>query len=315
MQRRQFFERMAAMGLGALAAGSIFADDAPQPADGLPRRPYRPGGPELSLVGFGGLLLRGMTPEQSADMVGWAVDKGCNYFDIAPTYGDSIDLLGPALEPHRDGCFLACKTTKRDAAGAREELEDSLTRLRTDHFDLYQLHALTSTEDVEQVTGPGGALEAFAAARDEGKVRHLGFSAHTEEAAVAVMDRFDFDSTLFPLNCVCIENGGFGPAVVTRATEKNVARLALKGLAWTPVPKGEAKPYPNCWYRPVQDPNLARLALSYTLDLPVTAAVSPAAASLFLLAVQIGLRYRPLTDEERARLMAELAGVTPIFPH
>ncbi len=315
MMRREFPESLAEMGLEAVVAGEIFADDAPQPANQLPRRALRPGGPELSIIGFGGLLLRDMKPEDASDIVSWAVDRGCNYFDVAPSYGDSIDLLGPALHPHREQCFLACKTTKRDAAGVREELEDSLQRARTDRFDLYQLHALISAEDVEQVTGPGGALEAFAAARDEGKVLNIGFSAHTEEAAVAVMDRFDFDSTLFPLNCVCIENGGFGPAVMQKAAEKNTALLAIKGLAWTPVPKGEAKPYPNCWYRPVQDPNMARLALGYTLDLPVTAAVSPAAASLFVLALQIGLRYCPLTDDERARLMSAIDGVAPIFPH
>lgn len=315
MHRRKFLERLAAMGLGALAAGNIFADDAPAAQEQLPRRPYQPAGPTLSIVGFGGLLLRGMSQEQANDLVAWAVDRGCNYFDIAPTYGDSIDLLGPALEPHRDNCFLACKTTKRDATGARAELEDSLRRLRTDHFDLYQLHALTSLADVEQVTGPGGALEAFGAARAAGQVRYIGFSAHSEEAAVSVMDRFNFDSTLFPLNCVCIEKGGFGPAVMAKAAERKVTLLAIKGLAWTRLNQGETKPYPNCWYRPVDDPDLARLALSYTLDLPITAAVSPAAASLFLLAVHIGLRYRPLSEAERAQLMQSIEGVAPIFPH
>ncbi len=293
----------------------IFAADAPQPADQLPRRTLGRGGPELSIIGFGGLLLRGMTPEDGNALVNWAVERGCNYFDIAPSYGDSIALLGPALAPHREQCFLACKTTKRDAAGTREELEMSLDKLRTDRFDLYQLHALTTAEDVAQVTGPGGALETFVAARDEGKILNIGFSAHTEEAAVAVMDLFDFDSTLFPLNCVCIENANFGPAVMRKAAEKDVALLAIKGMAWTPVPKGEDKPYPNCWCEPVEDAELARLALGYTLDLPVTAAVSPAAADLFVLAVEVGLRYRPLTDDERARLMSAVAGVAPIFPH
>ncbi len=315
MQRRDFLGALAAMGLGGLAAGEMFADDAPDPTETLLRRPFRPGGPELSIIGFGGLLLRGMQPDHANGLVGWAVDRGCNYFDIAPSYGDSIDLLGPALEPYRDDCFLACKTTKRDATGAREELEDSLAKLRTDHVDLYQIHALTSMDDVAQVMAPGGALETFAAAREEGKVGAIGFSAHSEEAALAAMDQFAFDSVLFPLNCVCIERGNFGPALMAKAAEQNVAMLAIKSLAWTPVPKGEDKPYPNCWYRPIHDPNMSRLSLTYTLDLPVTAAVSPAAASLFVLAMQIGLRYRPLSDDERARLIGATEGVTPIFPH
>lgn len=313
MERREFIGRLVAMGLTA-AAGVAFAEDAPAPAGQLARRPYQPGGPELSIIGFGGLLLRGMEQAQANDMVAWAVDRGVSYFDIAPSYGDSQALLGPALQPYRDRCFVACKTVKRDAAGAREELEGSLRDLRTDHVDLYQLHAIRTLEDVETAFGPGGAMETYLAAREEGKTRYLGFSAHSEEAALAAMDRFDFDSMLFPVNAVCIENGNFGPAALAKAAERGVSVLAMKSLAWQPVAPGEPKPYPNCWYRPMEDPNVARLLLGYTLGHPVVAAVSPASAELFMLAVEAGLRYRPLTDAERARLMARIEGVPPIFP-
>ncbi|MGD9495408.1 MAG: aldo/keto reductase [Armatimonadota bacterium] len=313
MKRREFVGRLAAMGLTA-AAGIAFAQDAPAPAQRLPRRPFKADGPELSIIGFGGLLLRGMQQQQANDMVAWAVDKGVNYFDVAPSYGDSQDLLGPALEPYRQSCFLACKTTRRDAAGAREELEGSLRALRTDHFDLYQLHALTTTGDVDAVMAPGGALETFVAAREAGTVRYIGFSAHTEQAALAAMERFDFDSVLFPINCVCRERGGFGPAVVAKAAERGVSVLAIKALAWTRVTDAAQRPFPNCWYRPIEDPDLARLAIAYTLDTPVVAAVSPAAAELFVLATEVGLRYRPLTEGERAELVARTEGVQPIFP-
>lgn len=313
MHRREFISRLAAMGLTA-AAGISFAEGAPEPVEKLPRRPLRAGGPELSIVGFGGLLLRGMEQQHADDIVAWAVDRGVNYFDVAPTYGDSQDLLGPALEPYRDDCFLACKTTQREAEGAREELEGSLEALRTDHFDLYQLHALTTMEDVEAVFAEGGAMETFLAAREEGKVRHLGFSAHSEEAAVAAMDRFEFDSTLFPINCVCIENGTFGPAVIQKAGETDTAILAIKGLAWTRVEDRNDRPYPNCWYQPMEDPDLARLGLGYTLDKPTVSAVSPASAELLMLAVEVGLRHQPLTDDQRADLMQRIEGVSPIFP-
>ncbi len=313
MQRREFIGQLTAMGLGA-SAGIGFAEDAPDPARKLPRRSLEPGGPQLSIIGFGGLLLRGMQQQHADDIVAWAVDRGVNYFDVAPTYGDSQDLLGPALEPFREDCFLACKTTQRDAAGAREELEGSLEALRTDYFDLYQLHALKTMEDVETVFGPGGAMETFTAARDEGLVHHLGFSAHTEEAAIAAMDRFDFDTTLFPINSVCIENGDFGPAVIQKSDERDVAILAIKGLAWTTVDDRNDRPYPNCWYQPVEDPDLARLSLGYTLDQPVVAAVSPASAELLVLAVEVALRHQPLTDDRRGELMRHLEGVRPIFP-
>ena len=313
MHRREFISRLVAMGLTA-AAGVAFAEDAPAPATKLPRRALKPGGPELSIIGFGGLLLRGMEQQQADDIVAWAVDRGVNYFDVAPSYGDSQDLLGPALEPYRDDCFLACKTVKRDAAGAREELEGSLQALRTDHFDVYQFHALNKLEEVETVFGPGGAMETVLAARDEGKIRRIGLSAHTQEAAMAARDRFDFDTVLFPVNCVCIENGGFGPALLEKAAERNVSVLAIKALAWEPVADRNNKPYPNCWYQPIEDPDLARLAIGYTLDKPVIAAVSPASAKLLMLAVEVGLRYQPLTEAQRAELMQRIEGVPPIFP-
>ncbi|MGM0491951.1 MAG: aldo/keto reductase [Armatimonadota bacterium] len=313
MQRRDFITGLAAMGLTA-AAGITFAQDAPEPAQKLPRRPLKPGGPELSIIGFGGLLLRGMEQQNADDIVAWAVDRGVNYFDVAPTYGDSQDLLGPALEPYRDDCFLACKTTQRKAEEAREELEGSLEALRTDYFDLYQLHALTTMEDVDTVFGEGGAMETFLAARDEGLIRNIGFSAHSEEAAIEAMDRFDFDTTLFPINCVCIENGDFGPAVIQKAEEKDVAILAIKGLAWTRVQNRDERPYPNCWYQPIEEPDLARLGLGYTLDKPVVSAVSPASAELLMLATEVGLRHHPLTDDQRADLMQRIEGVAPIFP-
>ena len=91
------------------------------------------------------------------NMSGEAIDRGINYFDVAPSYGNAEEQLGPALRPYRDNVFLACKTGRRDAAGAREEMEQSLRKMQTDHFDLYQLHAITSDEDVAQ---------AFAERRD-----------------------------------------------------------------------------------------------------------------------------------------------------
>jgi aryl-alcohol dehydrogenase-like predicted oxidoreductase len=153
----------------------------------------------LSMIGFGGILVMDEDPPTASRLVAEAVDRGINYFDVAPTYGNAEERLGPALEPYRKSVFLACKTEKRTAAEATEALHGSLEHLRTDYFDLYQLHAVTTMEEVEQILGPGGALEAFVQAREEGLVRYLGFSAHSEEAAVALLDGFGFDSILFPL--------------------------------------------------------------------------------------------------------------------
>ena len=165
-----------------------------------------------------------------------------NYFDVAPFYGNAQQRLGPALKPYRQKCFLACKTLERDAAGAAKELEHSLKLLKTDHFDLYQLHALTDVEEVEQAFGPGGAMETILKAKQDGKIRYIGFSAHSEEAAHAAMDRFDFDSILFPLSFPIWIKAKFGPSVYKRAKKAGMGILALKAMAHQQWPKGKQRP-------------------------------------------------------------------------
>src|SRR6185436_18149465 len=115
------------------------------------KRPLGRTGENLSVLGFGGIIVMDETPAQAAVFVSKALDAGVNYFDVAPSYGNAEERLGPALEPHRNKVFLACKSTQRKAEACRKELEASLKKLRTDHVDLYQLHAMTSKEDLEAV--------------------------------------------------------------------------------------------------------------------------------------------------------------------
>lgn len=310
MERRDFICSVAAAGLGLAAGAAAGLQTATAAETRLRRRPY---GKELSIIGLGGIVVSGLEQSEANEVVAWAVDRGVNYFDVAPTYGNAQERLGPALKPYRESAFLACKTVKRDAAGAQAELEESLRLLQTDRFDLYQLHGLTTVEEVETALGPGGAMETFVKARDRGQVRFIGFSAHSVEAAFRAMDSFSFDSILFPFNVVCMENGGFGAQVLWKAREKNVSCLALKALAWRPWPEGAERRYPKCWYEPIDAPELARLALAYTLELPVVAALPPGDVGLFRLAVETALCYRPLTDGERAELLSRIQGVEPIF--
>lgn len=279
----------------------------------LPRRELGKTGERLSIVGFGGVLVMNEEPAKAARMVAEAVDLGVNYFDVAPSYGNAQERLGPALEPFRKNCFLACKTTERSREGSRKDLEESLRVMRTDHFDLYQLHAMTTDEDVEKAFGSGGAMETLVRARAEGLVRHLGFSAHSESAALACMERFAFDTVLFPVNFACWHSGGFGPAVVEAATAKGMGILALKSLASGPIREGEEKPFPKCWYRPIEDDVLSDLAVRFTLSLPVTAMLPPGEPGFFRKTVEIAAKNRALSESEKERVRNAAAGVTPLF--
>ena len=282
----------------------------------LARRPYGKSGDMLSIVGFGGIILWGMEQAKANRLVGEVIERGVNYVDIAPTYGDAEVQMGPALEPYRKNVFLACKTTKRDAAGARAELAQSLKRLRTDYLDLYQLHAITDVaKDVDAVFGSGGAMEAYIEAKRAGVVRHLGFSAHSVEAAMAAMDRYDFDSILFPVNFATYHEGNFGPQAMELAKSRGVSRLAIKPLAstkWQPDDPMK-KEYPLCWYKPLTDAKQAELALTWTLSQDITAAIPPGHEGLFRMCLDFAERFKPMTpmQETEARELAKT--FKPIF--
>ncbi len=249
-------------------------------------------------------------------LVKLAIDSGINYFDVAPSYGDAELKLGPALEPYRKNVFLACKTTERTKAESRAELEKSLKNLRTDHFDLYQLHAVTTLQDVETILGPGGALETFVEAKKEGKVRFIGFSAHSVEAAMSLMNRFDFDTILFPVNFTTWNAGNFGPQVLARAQEKKMGILALKSMAKGPWPQGaDRSKYPKCWYEPLTTPEDIRMGLRFTLSHPVTAAIPPGEPELFKIALSVSGKIDPLKNSEMQKIKERGANGIPLFKY
>ncbi len=283
---------------------------------GLPLRPYGKSGDSLSLIGMGGIVVMNAEPKQAARVVAEAVERGVNYFDVAPSYGDAEEKLGPALEPYRKGVFLACKTAERTREGARKEFEQSLKRLRTDYFDLYQLHGITDVEkDVDTAFAKGGAMEVFIEAKKAGKIRHIGFSAHSEEAALAAMERFQFDSLLFPFNFATYMKGHFGPRVIEQAKEQGMSCLALKAMARQQWSEGHPlkEKYPKAWYEPLTDRRQIELALRFTLSLPITAALPPGDESLFRLALEIGKDFRPITAEETQELKRLAGDLNVIF--
>ena len=279
----------------------------------MEKREYGNTGERFSIVGFGGILVSGVDADEARGLVAEAVDRGVDYFDVAPTYGNAQEMLGPALEPYRKGVFLACKTTERTAEGARRELEESLRLLRTDHVDLYQLHAVNTDEDFEQVMGPGGALELFREARERGMTRYLGFSSHSSETALRLIEAVDFDSVLFPVNWSTWFAADFGPAVVAAAEARGTARLALKSLARGKMAAGAERRWAKCWYEPLEDREVADMALRFTLSQPVTAAIPPGEPALFRMALEIAEGFTPVTEEEAARLRREAAASRPIF--
>ena len=281
----------------------------------LPKRVLGKTGEKLSIVGFGGIMLN-ENPQAFADeLVAKAYELGVNYYDVAPKYGDAEGKLGPALKPYRKNCFLACKTKERSAKGAKEDLENSLDKLQTDHFDLYQLHELSSVKEVEMAFGPGGAMETVVKAKQEGKIRFIGFSAHSVDAALMAMDYYNFDSILFPINFACWNAGNFGPQVFAAAEKRGMGILALKSMALKRMNEGEELLFKNVWYRPIVDEEIMELALKYTLSKNVTAAIPPGQYTLFLKALEFIGDFNPITQMETSQLLGLAKETRPVFMH
>ena len=312
VERRTFLKQATAGAMIGCFPASLAAIE--RAAGGpLERRALGRTGERLSIIGFGGIVVMNATPAEASSRVAHAIDRGVNYFDVAPSYGNAEERLGPALEPYRRQVFLACKTQERSRAGAQAELEGSLKRLRTDHVDLYQLHAVTTREDVDQILGPGGALEAFTAARTAGKARFLGFSAHSVDAALRLIDAFAFDTILFPVNFATWHAGNFGPQVLEAAQRKSMGILALKSMARRPWPEGAPKTFAKCWYEPLSTADAAREGLRFTLSHPVTAAIPPGDESLFAMALDLAADFRPLSPAEAEAIKRKGLETTPIF--
>ncbi len=317
MKRRDFIIKTAAIApVISLFSADLTAITRESYPGKIEKRSLGRTGEMLSIIGFGGIVVMNATPEQASSAVKMAIDAGVNYFDVAPSYGDAEIKLGPALEPYRKNVFLACKTGKRKKAEAREELEQSLKRMRTDHFDLYQLHAVTSMEDVHTILGPGGALETFIEAKKEGKVRFLGFSAHSVEAAMALMDGFDFDTILFPVNYATWNAGNFGPQVLAKAQEKKMGILALKAMAKGPWLEGaDRTKFPKCWYEPLTSEDDIKMGLRFTLSHPVTAAVPPGEEELFKIALNVSGNLKPLKSKEVQMMKEKALEGKPLFTY
>jgi len=318
MKRRTFLTGVgSALGLGAAVAAPAQDKTAVDAArKGLPRRTLGRTGAKVSVVGFPGLALRRCDQAEATAGIHKAFDNGVNYFDIAPAYGngDCEIKMGIGLEGiDRSKIFLSCKTKRRDKQGAREELERSLERLKTDYFDLYQLHCLVRPEEVEEALSPGGAMETIIAAKEEGKLKHIGFSAHTTKAALAALDRFDFDTIMFPVNFVEHFTIQFDQQVLRRAAEKGAGVISIKPVSRGRWPKSMKRTRQN-WYRTVEDPKDVGMAMRFALDQPGVATGIPVSfLDITDTAIRASRVDRPNTEAETAELEKMAATCESLF--
>jgi aryl-alcohol dehydrogenase-like predicted oxidoreductase len=263
-----------------------------------------------------------------------ALEAGVNQIDVAPTYGEAELRVGPWLVRHRHEIFLGCKTRDRTKDGAAKELRRSLERLRTDRVDLYQLHAVTDVETLEQVLAPGGALEAILEARDEGLLRYIGITGHGHQAPVVFAEalrRFPFDTVMFPLNAVLYATSAYrrgAQALLALCQERDVGVQIIKSAArqpWPgagvrqgvmrmPEPQERARlPY-TTWYEPHDQQEAIDRAVWFVLSQPgVTAIASSGDIHILNRILDSVSRMRQFSAAEQEHIIAAVDPAHTVF--
>ena len=283
----------------------------------IQKAPFGRTGHESSRVLFGAAALSAVTQAQADRAIDLIIEAGINHIDTAASYGEAEDRLKPGLARNPGRFFLATKTGERTKDGARKELERSLERMGVDHVDLWQLHNLVDPAEWDTAFGPGGALEAAVAARDEGLVRFIGVTGHGLTVAAThgrSLERFDFDSVLLPYNFALVQNEQYSAdleALVKTCQERNVAVQTIKSIAAAPWGDREHTRAP--WYAPLEDPGDIDLAVWWVLGRPGTFLNSVSDVDLLPLVLDAASRLakRPSDDEMRALL--NRSHVEPLF--
>ena len=247
-------------------------------------------GLDISRISYGGIVSMEDGQDASDRYVSWAIDRGINYFDVAPSYGDAEEKLGNSLKPYRNRIHLACTTGHRMRAEAEKDLARSQQLLHTDHFDIYQLHGVSSMKDVETAFGPGGVMEMVRTLKERGIAANVGITAHDEDAAIRCLELYDFDSVLFPFNWFMNLEHGMGSRLIKVAKERNVGVLCMKAFIerkWDSDAERAASPFPKSWCKPidVDDVEFGVAAMKYALSLGVDTLIPPGNFASFSFAV------------------------------
>jgi predicted aldo/keto reductase-like oxidoreductase len=230
MQRRTFLSASALTGLSLESATAAVA----APGE-IPKRVFGKTGEKLTIIGQAGGRFPLCTFEEAKAVTLRAYELGINYFDCARIYwnGRSEEVYGAVLPPFRKHIFLTTKSPQRSRAGAEADLEKSLRALKTDYVDLWQIHQVSTMEEVHQIFAPGGAIEAFEAAKKAGKCRFMGFTGHHDpEVHLAMLKNYaKYDTILMPLNPADPSYLSFEKLVLPIAVERGMGIQAMKSTA------------------------------------------------------------------------------------
>ena len=245
------------------------------------------------------------------------IEAGINHIDIAPSYGQAEQRVGPWMPRERQRFFLGCKTTERTKQGAWDEMQRSLKLLQTETFHLYQCHAINTMEELDAITMKGGALEAFAQARQRGLIQFIGITGHGVNAPQIYLEalrRFDFDSVLFPLNFVQFANPEFRKSaeeLIATCKAKDVGTMIIKTI--TKAPWGERQHTANTWYEPFDQMDEIQRAVNFGLSYEVTGLCTAGDTRILPLVLEACKNFAPMNETQREEMIQSAKQYEPLF--
>ena len=267
---------------------------------------------------FGGAAFWQISQEDADNVIEQVIEAGINHLDIAPSYGQAEIRIGPWMPRERGRFFLGCKTTERTREGAWNEMQQSLKRLQTDTFDLYQFHAITTMEELDAVTRTGGALEAFVQARQEGLTKFIGITGHgaqTPQIFLEALRRFDFDSVLFPLNFVQMANPAYrtyAEELIAACNAKDVGMMVIKAI--TKGPWGDKQHTATTWYEPFEKSEEIQRGVNFALSYDVTGFCTPGDTRLIPMVLNACENFSRLSQDEMEEMIKSGKQYEPLFP-
>jgi predicted aldo/keto reductase-like oxidoreductase len=276
-------------------------------------------GHQSSVLIYGAAALSEVDQDVADASIQLALDAGINHLDVAAGYGDAELRLGPWMPDIRDRIFLATKTGLRDRDDAWAQINRSLERLRTDHVDLVQVHAVGDLEDLDRVTGPGGSLQAVVRARDEGLAGAVGITGHGHQAPAThreALRRFPFDTVLSPINYVLSQDPAYladYQALVAEVQAQDAGLMIIKSVSRRNWPEEATHDY-STWYEPFDDQGRIDAAVAWVLARPeVTGICTPGDVRLLPLVVEAERRLPQLDLADAEQVLARAADYSSPF--
>jgi aryl-alcohol dehydrogenase-like predicted oxidoreductase len=270
-----------------------------------------------SIAIFGAFAVSQATQAEADGIMEKVIAAGVNHIDVAPSYGHAELRLGPWMARERERFFLGCKTMERTKEGAAAEMQRSLERLQVDSFDLYQLHAITSFEELDQVTGPNGALEALIAARDAGLTRYIGITGHgvdVPDVFLEALSRFDFDSILFPVNFIQYADPAYrrsAEELLKVCRQKDIGTMAIKSIAKRPW--GDLPQTHITWYQPFLELEHIQEGVNFALTQDITGICTSGDPEVLPMVLSACENFTPLTKSEQENLISQAHQYEPLF--